>query len=58
MQILMRLQSYFDLSSFKVNEVSKQSHDQMPFRRIHRVSKVALAIRDLKKENLKEKQKI
>ena len=54
----MRLQSYFDLSSFKVNEVGKESHDQMPFRRIHRVSKVALAIRDLKKENLKEKQKI
>ena len=54
----MRLQSYFDLSSFKVNKVGKQSHDQMPFHRIYRVSKVALAIRDLKKENLKEKQKI
>ena len=54
----MRLQSCFDLSSFKVNEVGNQSHDQMPFCRIYRVSKVALAIRDLKKGNLKEKQKI
>ena len=53
----MRLQSCFDLSSFKVNEVGNQSHDQMPFCRIYRVSKVALAIRDLKKETLKKNKR-
>ena len=40
MQILIRLKSYLDLSSFKAKECGKQKHDQMPFRRINQVSKV------------------